>query len=86
MKKNDEETKKRVCLGLLTHPLFKSAGMPIVMLNTLDFSKNMKFNTLDFSKNMMFNTLDFSKNVMLNTLDFSKNMKFNTLNFSIFNI
>ena len=75
MKKNDEETKKRVCLGLLTHPLFKSAGMPNVM-----------FNTLNFSKNMMFNTLDFSKNVMLNTLDFSKNMKFNTLNFSIFNI
>ena len=75
MKKNDEETKKRVCLGLLTHPLFKSAGMPNVM-----------FNTLNFSKNMMLNTLDFSKNVMLNTLDFSKNMKFNTLNFSIFNI
>ena len=60
MKKNDEETKKRVCLGLLTHPLFKSAGMPNVMLNTLDFSKNMMLNTLDFSKNVMFNTLDFS--------------------------
>ena len=61
MKKNDEETKKRVCLGLLTHPLFF----------TLDFSQNMMLNTLDFSKNMMLNTLDFSKNVMFNTLDFS---------------
>ncbi len=71
MKKNDEETKKRVCLGLLTHPLFKSAGMPNVMLNTLDFSKNVMLNTLDFSKNMKFNTLDFSKNIMFNTLDFS---------------
>ena len=50
MKKNDEETKKRVCLGLLTHPLFF----------TLDFSKNVMFNTLDFSKNMKFNTLNFS--------------------------
>ena len=71
MKKNDEATKKRVCLGLLTHPLFKSAGMPNVMLNTLDFSKNVMLNTLDFSKNMKFNTLDFSKNMMFNTLDFS---------------
>ena len=27
MKKNDEKTKKRVCLGLLTHPLIISANL-----------------------------------------------------------
>ena len=33
MKKNDEATKKRVCLGLLTHPLFLLCKLEYLELN-----------------------------------------------------